>query len=86
MTVVKSNIETVVVVVVVVVVGDVFVVGFGVVIGTLRDVVVVVDKTVGLAPSTFSVTRIGFLFVLSSGDKSLVPEALLFMRRSSATF
>jgi hypothetical protein len=38
------------------------VVGFGVVIGTLRDVAVV-DKTVGLAAigSIFSVTKIGFL-------------------------
>ena len=48
---------------VVVVAKELFVVvGFGVVIGTRRDVVVV-DKTVGLAAigSIFSVTKIGFL-------------------------
>ena len=80
------------VVVVVVVVGEVFVVGFGVVIGTRRGVVVD-DKMVGLAAaigSTFSVTRIGFRRSSfrdpSSAVRSLVASALLFSCRSSEPF
>ena len=62
---------------------ELLVVGFGVVMGTLRDVEVV-EMTVGLGGtgSIFSVTKIGFLlssFFTSSPEFELVKDVLLLL-------